>query len=925
MKNAGGLATWGWAWLLVWSHSCPAKALKETEKELTAYDCSVPLGVERVFATAKDECGDLQPETSGIANKTFVLLQRAVRERLVVRSCHLHASSVAAYCGMHSHSVLIPSLFYAHKRMTVPIAQCRKYWAGRAWVNKEPQTGQEISRRPIKNGVVDMNWMEAGTSEASGTGRSANCEGATYDSEAGRRTDMIAGRSDQLELKEEQATISGGRVVLSSMGKVLPCAASLGHCSTNEGTYTWDPPQVGCKLYRARKDPVQGQEATTELGTTFLSTDGAMLRLIKKAAVSECGAVVYATDYERLFLVEAEEAEKSSDFARMIHPSEVSIVTYANQQDAFLFDRATDYFKEELTSVLRKDCESGSRKRNRAYARLAAEHRSTVDGETVALGEGFFATAGGEAWYRYRCRALTVRALSEDRCFSAMPVRLAEADARAWQRTRGQGPPLSASDEGQKDKMNETVQDMPPLFIEPKSHRLTEIGLVRPCAPTFAGVYKTAAGLWLAATPELQLVRAPKDLEEVERVEISDAPSYDMEGGGIYDIQTIFRQEELLNSPRHMKNMVGFITRAATTNKYDPNDSYLRQNVLFAGMPDLGMGWIAKVFLYLDKWSRATSLVLGIFVLVKLVIWAAELFLRCVSIQRVHGIGMSLLSAMVPRCAKRETKTRGWARRQRDYARPKPGGGDAFSDDDGPIIKGPATKRQLKEWKTVVRRERATRAARKAANTAPLPPTVAEAVPWSDTEMLKVDADVRTIQDSGHGSDKTVVAAGQLYPQAPIDLSLPASPAEGRRPFVPFAPELPTNFPAHHRGWVTDAINRAAPKLHEAAENARLRTESRELARLTGTSAATLPPAPPPIRLAEMYPIRCGAGGPATVAGALAMPVAEEQLQRLHSFAAQGDEQAVRNIVSPPGRGPADVAPQEGRAAAAGAPPSPRP
>ena len=369
--------------------------VKESQKEMQAYDCSVPLGRERVFATAEEECDLLSPEVEKTVNRTYILLQRAQRTRVTVKRCTLKTSAVGAYCGMHSHSVLIPHLFYTGKAVDVTMLDCVAYWNGKDWSNTEPSSGHIWNVAPIQNGVVEMNWMQAGWAAHWGTGMTATCKGGTFSDWNGQNSDLTVGRFDQLELREEEAVVTKeGKMILTGRGMELPCMGAQGFCTTGEGTFIWTQPQKDCNLYRARQAPVQGRETTTTDGsTTFISSDGAMLRLIKKEALSECGAVVYATDYARLFLVEQKVAKLNFD--QVIHPSEVSVVTYANQQDAFLFGEATSYFKRELKAVLQKDCESGSRRRSRAYARLASEHRSTMDGETVSLGEGYFATAGG--------------------------------------------------------------------------------------------------------------------------------------------------------------------------------------------------------------------------------------------------------------------------------------------------------------------------------------------------------------------------------------------------------------------------------------------------------------------------------------------------------------------------------------------------
>jgi hypothetical protein len=132
-----------------------------------------------------------------------------------------------------------------------------------------------------------------------------------------------------------------------------------------------------------------------------------MMRLVQEEPFVACGGLVYKTNYDRLFLTAELENEY---FQTPVHPSEMSTITYVNVQDDYLFGTLTEYIRKEFTGLVRRRCRQHQEDRARAFASLAAEQRATVDGESTALGGGLFATAAGEAWYRYRCRNVTVLA-----------------------------------------------------------------------------------------------------------------------------------------------------------------------------------------------------------------------------------------------------------------------------------------------------------------------------------------------------------------------------------------------------------------------------------------------------------------------------------------------------------------------------------
>jgi hypothetical protein len=68
-----------------------------------------------------------------------------------------------------------------------------------------------------------------------------------------------------------------------------------------------------------------------------------------------------------------------------------------------------DKVTEEITAMERHECKTDMEMREQNFGQLAAEQRTKAEGETTALGDGYFVTAAGEAWYRYRCRPLQVQ------------------------------------------------------------------------------------------------------------------------------------------------------------------------------------------------------------------------------------------------------------------------------------------------------------------------------------------------------------------------------------------------------------------------------------------------------------------------------------------------------------------------------------
>ncbi len=235
---------------------------------------------------------------------------------------------------------------------------------------------------------------------------------------------------------------------------------------------------------------MSGVDLTDSFGlTAFMSTDGSHLRLTKKEPTSRCGAIVYPTDFSELFLT----AEMSyKPFLRRLHPAEISITTYSNSKDNWLFSQTTKERNKSLLALQQRQCKRDIRVRAGQHALRAAEQGALADGETASLGDGHFITSSGEVFYSYRCRPITVRArhTSDNKCYDALPVTLREADYQAYYKSRGfaeaEAKATLAQDRAQqnasappalnKDPRSQLHKDQPVprngFFMEPKTHRL---------------------------------------------------------------------------------------------------------------------------------------------------------------------------------------------------------------------------------------------------------------------------------------------------------------------------------------------------------------------------------------------------------------------------------------------------------------------
>jgi hypothetical protein len=117
---------------------------------------------------------------------------------------------------------------------------------------------------------------------------------------------------------------------------------------------------------------------TTEAGdSTYMSTDGSMVRLLmKEEPIAACGRLVTGTNYPTLFLAKPQD---NPSIGRRLNPHDATIFTYVNAQD-----HSSKGGKLEERAIIKAEFYHRSQQqRLTAYASLAAEQRTQIDGETA--------------------------------------------------------------------------------------------------------------------------------------------------------------------------------------------------------------------------------------------------------------------------------------------------------------------------------------------------------------------------------------------------------------------------------------------------------------------------------------------------------------------------------------------------------------
>ena len=341
----------------------------------------------------------------------------------------------------------------------------------------------------------------------------------------------------------------------------------------------------------------------------FVSVDGSLVRLILQEAVSVtgCDTLVQATNYPDFFVVPLESPPR---FIRTISAHAVSLVSYINNRDDFLFSHLNARLEEEFHHVLGADCRMRIQQQQLQFW---LQHRDPGL-TTWILGNGTFATAAGEVLYHYQCAPVQVRAVNRDqRCYQALPVEV-------------------------MDSGDSTYLGGRPMFLEPLTHRLTTEGIVVPCSKQFVAKFRNLNGDWIQAAPELFRATTPFMLGAEALEKRLSGPQIDPAHGGLYTEEDLRSMEAYRDLPRAITRIsADFVSQAPyQVNLRDPEALWS----LFPGAPRFDI-WAMTVS-FIHDWGQVAAFFFGAYSLVNLSATVIIWLFRGVQMKRVEGCNRKL-------------------------------------------------------------------------------------------------------------------------------------------------------------------------------------------------------------------------------------------------------------------------------------------
>ncbi len=389
-----------------------------------------------------------------------------------------------------------------------------------------------------------------------------------------------------------------------------------------------------------------------------MSTDGTHIRLQKGPPFSYCGALVHATDFTDLYLTSE---LQHAPYRRPIHEDQVSIATYSNTKDSYLYGEMGKNMVRALRALREEQCKVNKKTKTGRYAARAAEQGAVMNGETASLGRDQFVTAAGEAWYQYRCKRImvTARRTDDGLCYNSLPVTMSEEDYKEYVALRTR--------QHLHQHQGKEGDSIPPLqttarngfFLEPKTKRLLSHSMAEPCLLPFSSMFQNAVGRWVYYTAQgIQMAAEPRvvsgealDLNKV--LENSDVINWDE--GGIYAGDLIRRWEQVTTRPKGGTAIAADLYEKMLEEMAGANKARVRSvSDIFPdlkGLPEFvrgPLGFFQSFWFYVQQYGHICSIVVGTAIILNLVKWVANVVFRLFSAPVTANPFVHILTAFFP-------------------------------------------------------------------------------------------------------------------------------------------------------------------------------------------------------------------------------------------------------------------------------------
>jgi hypothetical protein len=184
-----------------------AMALSDYDRQVIAYDCGSPSGIQAYDTSERNHWCDLNPLLDvtntdiTMTNISYVLLQKVPRVRIKIRTCKVTKTVVPMYCGHYDHQTMVTPLAKWGVPCKVPVHHCQQWW-----LNKEYNSAVS-SRQPLMVNATAIILVETvGRTWVTEDGE-VKCKGEKFDYEGKHYEDLVISHQIAITLVEDTALI----------------------------------------------------------------------------------------------------------------------------------------------------------------------------------------------------------------------------------------------------------------------------------------------------------------------------------------------------------------------------------------------------------------------------------------------------------------------------------------------------------------------------------------------------------------------------------------------------------------------------------------------------------------------------------------------------------------------------------------------
>jgi hypothetical protein len=186
----------------------PEMALSDHDRQVIAYDCKNPSGIQAYDTSELNHWCDLNPLIDSIntditlTKVSYVLLQKVPRVRTKIRTCKITKTVVPLYCGQYDHQTMVTPLAKWGVPSRVPVHNCQQWW-----LNKEYNSAVS-SRHPLMVNATTIILVETvGRTWVKEEGE-VKCKGEKFDYKGKHYEDLVIIYQIDITLVEDTALIN---------------------------------------------------------------------------------------------------------------------------------------------------------------------------------------------------------------------------------------------------------------------------------------------------------------------------------------------------------------------------------------------------------------------------------------------------------------------------------------------------------------------------------------------------------------------------------------------------------------------------------------------------------------------------------------------------------------------------------------------